>query len=98
PSGEKATFVVETPRPGNVYASWRDLRSQSFTVPSSLAEAIHRPLGSNATPVQETLCPLNVRTSPVSRSHKLTVVSWPPQSSFLPSDEKARAPMVTLAS
>src|SRR5262249_44302932 len=98
PSGEKATFVVETPRPGNVYASWRDLRSQSFTVPSSLAEAIHRPLGSNATPEEGALCPLYFQTSPVSRSHRLLGVSLSPQSSFLPSAEKARPPMVTRAS
>ena len=53
--------------------------SQTFTVPSQLAEASRLPSGLNATLRATLACPLRVRVScPVTASHTFTVPSLPP--------------------
>ena len=60
--------------------------SQTFTVPSSLAEASRLPSGLNATLMTSPVCPLRVRVScPVPASHTFTVLSSLAEASRLPS-------------
>ena len=60
--------------------------SHTFTVRSSLAEAMRWPSGLNATLLTSPVCPLRVRTSwPVAASHTFTVLSWLAEARRLPS-------------
>ena len=97
PSGEKATSGACSEIGKRVHFT------AGFQVPE-----LHRPIparrGDPAAPGIERprqcgnpCAPRRSGPRPVSRSHRLIVVSLSPQSSFLPSGEKARAPMVTLA-
>ena len=53
--------------PLRVRVSWPVAASQTFTVPSTLAEAIRLPSGLNATLLTPSVCPLRVRISSPGR-------------------------------
>src|SRR2546429_117211 len=79
-----ASFLEAFHSPGSARAS------HTFTVWSSLPEAIRLPSGENATQSTKLVCPLSVRTScPVWASHTFTVWSPLPEAIRFPSSENA---------
>src|SRR5262245_52433365 len=68
----------------------RGVASHTFTVPSSLAEAMRLPSGLNATLSTQPVCPLRVSASnPIRASHTFTVLSSLPDTMRVPSAENA---------
>src|SRR5262249_53225336 len=92
PSGAIATAWTEPLCPLRVTHSWPVNTSQSFTVPSSQAEANVFPSGKKATDRMVAVCPLSEACKlPLAASQIFRLPYRPPVARYLPLGENANA-------